>query len=370
MLRYVWRLLVQDKGRLVLSVGGVALALVLIIALDAVFLGAEERSTIYIDRSGADVIVSQAGVRTMHMGSSRLSDSITAQIASIPGVESATPMLFASDLMRVGTSRQSTYIIGLPPDAQAGTPWNVQSGTAMPDPGGAVIDRTIAADAGLDLGDTVAILGTDFRIDGLSSGTSSLTSSVAFIRLADFATVIGQADAISYVFVRTRPDVAPAAVAAAIGAGITGVTVQTRTQFAAEERKLIRDMGVNVIAVMNVFGFLVGLVVMALTVYLSVLARRREFGTLKAIGAGNHRLYAIVLFQALASVTIGVITAIGITLGVGWLLSVLGSTVTLVLGRDALVKAVLAAVVIAAASSLVPAGRIGRLDPAAAFRRG
>lgn len=370
MLRYVWRLLVQDKSRLLLSVGGVALALVLIIALDAVFLGAENRSTVYIDRSGADVIVSQAGVRTMHMGSSRLPASVAVQVAAVPGVESATPVLFASDLVRVGSSRRSTYVIGLPPDAQTGMPWNVQSGKGMPDPGGAVVDRTIATDASLDLGDTVTILGREFRIDGLSSGTSSLTSSVAIIRLADFASVIGEANAISFVFVRTLPDASPVEVAAAIGSSIPGVTVQTRSQFAAEERELIRDMGVNVIAVMNVFGFLVGLVVMALTVYLSVLARRREFGMLKAIGTGNRRLYGIVLLQALASIVLGVIVAIGITIGLGWLLSALGSNVTLALGRDALVKAILAAVVIAGVSALVPAGRIGRLDPATAFKGG
>ena len=72
MIRYAWRGFRQGKVRLLISVGGVALALILIVSLDAVFTGAERRITTYIDHSGADVIVSQAEVRTMHMATSSL----------------------------------------------------------------------------------------------------------------------------------------------------------------------------------------------------------------------------------------------------------------------------------------------------------
>ncbi|MBI5828931.1 MAG: ABC transporter permease, partial [Chloroflexi bacterium] len=57
------RNLFQNKARLVISVGGVALALMLILSLDAIFTGMERRVTAYIDQSGADIFVSQSGVR-------------------------------------------------------------------------------------------------------------------------------------------------------------------------------------------------------------------------------------------------------------------------------------------------------------------
>jgi putative ABC transport system permease protein len=69
------RNLIQNKPRLALSVGGLGLALTLVLFFSAVFDGATSRLTVYIDRAGADVWVAQAGVRTMHMSTSALPSS-------------------------------------------------------------------------------------------------------------------------------------------------------------------------------------------------------------------------------------------------------------------------------------------------------
>ena|SRR6266436_8282711 len=84
MFRYALRNLLQNKIRLVISVGGVALALSLILALDAIMTGVESRLTAYIDHSGADVFVSKAGVRNMHMVSSTLPASAVDKVRVIP----------------------------------------------------------------------------------------------------------------------------------------------------------------------------------------------------------------------------------------------------------------------------------------------
>ena len=76
-------------------------------------------------------------------------------------------------------------------------------------------------------------------------------------------------------------------------------------------------MGSSVVSLMNGFGFLVGLAVMALTVYMATLARRAEFGTLKAIGARNGHLYRTVLAQAYISVGLGLVTALAVALALG-----------------------------------------------------
>ena len=77
MIRLAFRNLFQNKARLVISVGGVALALLLILSLDAVFTGVERQVTAYIDSSGADIMVAQSDVRNMHMASSSLPDSVS-----------------------------------------------------------------------------------------------------------------------------------------------------------------------------------------------------------------------------------------------------------------------------------------------------
>jgi hypothetical protein len=66
------RNLLQDRRRVLLSTGGVAAALLLVLVLGGIFAGAMRQLTGYVDRSGADLVVSQAGVTTMHMGASVL----------------------------------------------------------------------------------------------------------------------------------------------------------------------------------------------------------------------------------------------------------------------------------------------------------
>lgn len=58
MFRVAFRNLFQSWTRLSVSVGGVALAMLLILALDAIVAGSERQITAYIERSGADIIVS------------------------------------------------------------------------------------------------------------------------------------------------------------------------------------------------------------------------------------------------------------------------------------------------------------------------
>src|SRR5574342_604672 len=94
MIRLAFRNLFQNKIRLVISVGGVALALLLILSMDAIFSGVEQRVTAYIDHSGADIWVSQEDVFNMHMASSSLPDSVARKVTTVRGVDAVTPILF------------------------------------------------------------------------------------------------------------------------------------------------------------------------------------------------------------------------------------------------------------------------------------
>src|SRR3989337_1008607 len=98
MLRLAFRNLFQSRARLLISVGGVGLALLLILTLDAIFSGVEQQVTAYIDHSGADVFVSQSGVRNMHMAASSLPASVEKKGKPVPGIEAGTPILYITNL--------------------------------------------------------------------------------------------------------------------------------------------------------------------------------------------------------------------------------------------------------------------------------
>jgi putative ABC transport system permease protein len=366
--RLAVRNLAQNKPRLLLSVGGTGLALTLVLFFGAVFAGATSRLTVYIDRAGADVWVSQEGVRTMHMSSSAILVSVLQDVAAVPGVEEAVPVLYSEDMLEAGGSQYISYVFGVPAGATMGGPWRIVGGAAEPGPGETIIDRAMANRAGVGVGDTVIVLGQPMRIAGLTAGTSSLVSSATFVTMDDFARVRG-GGVISFVLVRSAPGESAAAVAARIRERVRGVTVQTREEFAAQERQLAEDMTGDLINIMNTAGYLTGLAVVALTVYIGTISRRREYGVLKAMGVRNARLYQVVGTQALLSVALGFAAALGITVALTFLVPRVDELVVLSLGVGPVFRTAVIAVLLAGLAALLPARQIAGVEPIAALRR-
>lgn len=368
MMRLAFRNLFQSKARLIISVGGVALALLLILSLDAIMKGIEHQVTAYIDNSGADVWVSQENVRNMHMAYSALPASVTSRVKSLPGVASATPILYLTGYFEVGQERDAAYIIGLPKDVEAGGPWRIVEGKETPDAKEIIIDRGIAKRAGVGIGDTAKVLGEEFTIAGLSDGTAAVTASVAFVSKKDWSRLQANADAVSFVLAKVKPGQSPAAIAAEIEKDVPKVTAQTRQDFASQERQVVKDMSTELITIMNAVGFMIGLAVMALTVYTATLARRAEYGVLKALGARNGHLYRAVLGQAFMSVSLGLVLGFAFTLFLVITVPRMGLPIAMEISGESLLKVSGVSIVIASLSALLPIRQIAELDPAMVFR--
>jgi putative ABC transport system permease protein len=218
------------------------------------------------------------------------------------------------------------------------------------------------------LGDEVEILGKEFEVTGFSEGTASLVNSVAFISMDDFEEMRGSYDTVSFLLVKVSDGESPEVVAGRIEAQVRDVTAQTRNDFAIQERQVIKDMSTDLITIMNLIGFLIGLAVMALTVYTSTLSRRREYGMLKAIGARNTDLYLTVLAQAILSVTLGFLFGLTLTLLLAVVIPMFGSNLLLEVSRVSLLKVGSVSLIIAAVSAMLPIRQIAGLDPAMVFR--
>lgn len=364
------RNLAHNRVRLLASVGGVALALSLTLALEAIYAGVADQLTTYIDRAGADVWVSQPGVRNLHMVASWLPESVVGEVRAIDGVAEASPILYSTDTIAAGNERAVAYVIGLPADASMGGPWDVLEGSDRAGRGEVIVDRGFARKAGARLGDRVTVLGGEATIVGLSEGTASLVNSVAFVSFDDFQAMRGGDPVVSFVLVRTADGASAATVATEIERRVGGVTAQSRETFAAGERRLVTDMSAEVISIMNVIGFVVGLAVVALTVYIATLARRREYGVLKALGARSSVLYRVVLAQAVLSVALGFAIGVGFTGLLGFLVARTDLGLELAITVGSFFKVGLFAAVIGGLAAILPIRQVAGLDPAIVFRRG
>ena len=369
MLQLALRNLLQNKPRLVMSTAGLALALLLILSLDAIFLGAESQISAYIDRSGADVWVSQSDVRNLHMASSTLPLAMADRVRAVPGVASVTPILYVQGMVNTGHDNHLAYVIGLPANPAAGGPWKVTAGTGVPGPGEAVIDRTVAQASGIGVGASVTILTNRFRVVGLTDGTVSIVNSVAFISMADFTRIRGTSEFVSYLLVKVAPGRSPDAVASSIEREVGGVTALSRVAFGNEERRVVEGMSTDLINLMNTIGLLIGLAVLALSIYTATMARRAEYGVLKAMGARNRDLYRVVLTQAAVGVLLGLLVSVALVLTLSAAIPFVRPNLALEVSAMSIAKVAAVALVIGGLAAVLPVRQIAGLDPATIFRR-
>jgi len=159
-------------------------------------------------------------------------------------------------------------------------------------------------------------------------------------------------------------------VSSRIAESVGAVTVQTRGEFASQERQLVGDMSADIITIMNTAGYLTGLAVVALTIYIATVGRRREYGVLKAMGVRNSRLYRIVLFQALLTVAVGLVTGVALTLLLSVLIPRFNELIVLSVSMDSLLRVTVISALIAGVAALLPARQLAGLEPVAIIRRG
>lgn len=370
----VWLLarrnLLRNRVRLAASMGGVALALSLVLALNAIVGGVSAEMTIYIDRAGADVWVAQAGVHNLHMAASSMPDSVVGAVRGVSGVEGASPILYATETVAANGQRQVAYVIGLPTDATMGLASTIRDGKTIPGPGEAVVGEDFARLAHVGIGDSVTIFGRDLRIAGISASEGNLLNTVAFVSFDDFARAERVSNVVSFVLVRTAAGASADDVATTIERSVPGVSALSRPAFAQQERQLVMSMAGDVITMMNAIGFAVGLAVVALTVYIATLSGRREYGLLKALGARGRVLYGVVLAQAGLSVALGFVAALAFTATLALAVPAAGLPLTLSIEPASVISAALVATLIAGISSVLPVRQVAGIDPAIVFKKG
>ena len=216
--------------------------------------------------------------------------------------------------------------------------------------------------------DTVFVGRRPFTVSGVSSLVEGAFSSVAAVNPGDAEELFGQQGSFSYALVTTVPLADAAIVERAIESAAPGVNALTPTEFAAVTRSEIEEEFLPVVAVMVGIAFIVGLAVIALTIYTSTVERSRDYGILKALGASSGQLFAIVIRQSVAVALVGF--AIGLVLGFGggvFIQELVPEFATLYRWQD-LLFVLGAALLMSGIAAFVPIRQVARIDPALVFR--
>jgi putative ABC transport system permease protein len=361
------RALFQDRRRAGLATSGVAAALLLVLMLQGIFDGAMRQVTAYLRANPADVVVSQRGVRTMHMSVSALDPASVEQIRQVDGVAWAEAIHYTTSfLVAADGNQQLSYVIGYDTSTGRSGPQQLIRGRA-PRTREIAVEQVAADRLAVDIGDTVTVLGDRFRISGVFRGGTSVVNSIAFITLDDFAARRGPA--VAYVFAGAVPGIVADDLAVRIAEAVPDATVQTRDDFTGEEAALVRDMSADLMRIMSIVGLLIALAVIGLTLFALTLAKLREHAIVKALGGRTRRLAAVVLAQAAWSVATAIAVATLVAVALGELVERLNPAITIVIEPASVQRVAFAALVVGFLGAIMPLRRVVAVDPASAFRR-
>lgn len=357
------RNLLAEKARLLLSVAGVAFAVLLILLVTSLYRGWSQAGSLFEQIPG-DLWLAQAGTSEPLRTSSYLPARSASAVASLPGVAAAVPVYARRVSVQPNGEQLSVYLLSLAAPSRSSP---AAARRLLPRRGGIVVDRVLASKAGLEVGDTIDVLGRSLRVEGIVPWGNPIFET-GFLNAADARSLLALDRYVSYLLITLEPGASADQVARAARAAVPGSEIHTAASFADATRRLVRQSFLPVVGALVAIGLAIGGAVIALTIYTATIERARDFGVLKAIGADDGFLYRIVVAQ---SVGIG---AVGAALGIS--LSALAASlvrervpefVTDLQARDA-VAVFLVALVVSVAAAFVPVRRISRIDPAMVFR--
>lgn len=363
------RYLLFDRPRLAISAGGVAFAVVLIVLNVALYRGIYEQAGELAHAPPSQLWVTQSGAADP-FASSILPAEVLDEVREVPGVGVAQPLLVRS--MQVGSKANSgmeSLVMALPEGPLLQETAGSFGVSQLPEKGQIVLSDVIARELGAGRGDIVYIGAQPFEVVAASPLVDApFGHGTAFVSAEDGPALFRVPDVFSFLLVVVGGGADVRDVESAIEQRIPGANALTPSEFAATTRREIEEGFLPVLLVLIGIAFVVGLAVVALTIYTSTVERSRDYGILKAVGAKPGQLFGMVLRQSVAVGLLGYGFGVLLSLGGGRLISQAVPEFTTLFRWQDVLAVLVVALLMSAITALVPVRRVARVDPAAVFR--
>jgi putative ABC transport system permease protein len=367
------RNLFHDRVRLAVTLTGVVFAVVLIVVQLGLFVGFSRTTTALVDKSRADLWVVSKNVPYIEQGVP-FSERKLYTVRATPGVAEAEKYIVRfSRWKRDDGQEEAIQIVGVNPESNLGQAWNIVEGRRedLKVDDSVMVDRIYFQKLGVSrLGDSVEIAGRRARVVGLTQGIRTFTTSpyvfTNYRNALDYANL--RDDQTMFILIKAQPGVKVEDLRRRLQAGLTDVDVLTRQQFSDMTRHYwLYTTGAGMAVLMAAgLGLLVGVVVVAQTIYSSTMDHLREFGTLKAIGATNAYIYKVIMRQAAIAAVIGY--ALGISLSILVVHESGKGGANIVLPWQLGVGMLGLTVAMCVAAAFVSINKVTKIDPAMVFK--
>jgi len=371
--RLAWRNLTRDRVRFAITIVGVGFSVVLMALQTALLIGFAITSSSLIDRASADFWIVPKGTRNVDQ-SSDLTERRRYQALATSGVASAEKLIVRFlPWKRPDGGVETVIVVGVDPNSPAVRPWNFIAGSvdSLKIPDGVVIDRLYARKLGIDrIGEVVEINGHRARIVGLTSGVRAFTQAPYIFTAFKTAQIIGEipTDRTTYLLINAKPGADLSKLRERLEHRFPGLDVWKASAFSWQTQKywlLTTGAGAGLVVAAGL-GLIVGIVIVAQTLYAATVERLPEYATLRAMGAGNAYLHWIILKQSSLGAIFGY--ALGMIVAEAVMFMARDGTAALILPWPIVFSLAIITLLMCSGGAIVSIRNLRKVDPAMVFK--
>ena len=307
---YSVRILRSQPLRLALTVGGIALCVVLMLFLLSVYRGVADGSVEYIRQNKTDLWVLQRNATNILRGSSVLFASQGKQIKKISGVKSASPVLLFLSAVKKGNKVATVFLTGYEPNSGIGGPPELIDGRLVRNDREIILDESFAAKYHFKVGDLAQIQGDTLKVVGISAKTNAFVIQYAFVTLHCAQSLIGFPNIVTCYLTKVKEGSDIENVASQIREKVPGIEVYDHETFLQNNIHEMQSGFLPFIYTVASIGVVVLTAILSLLLSINILERRKDFAIMKTLGSPSGFLSRLIIQQALFISSTGTIVAL------------------------------------------------------------
>lgn len=366
------RNLIHDRMRFFVTLIGIVFSIVLVAVQTGLYLGSERLILNMIDHTDADIWIVAKGAESFD-DASKLEGRERYTALSTPGVASASDLVVGfSKWTRDGGGDTAIVIVGVNPGEGQLEPWNVVSGKVddLKLSEAVAVDNSYFRELGVSgVGGTGKIEGVKTRVVAITSGIRSFTTlPYVFTSKRQARTYFRiPSDKSTFITVKVEPGANVKSVQKALAQRFDDAEVKTTQEFRdISKQHWLFNTGAGAALIGGaILGIIVGVVIVAQTLYSSAKDHIREFATLRALGSTAGYIHKVILWQAILSAIIGYVIAIAIDYAIVWASE--GSALPIVATQSQFMWLFVLTVVMCVFSAMAAIVKVTRIDPAMVF---
>ena len=371
----------RNKTRSSLAIVGIAIGIMVIVALGMVTGGLKNSTQSTLKAGAAEITVVQAGSNGFGSSGS-INDSYVADLLNVSGVKDTAGTLRASNTSTGTTSSNSSQagfgegitITGIDTNKLSLAGVDSVNGTAFTNSSTneVIIGKTEAQSLNKTVGDTINLYGKDFTITGTFETGNFMTDNGIMMPLSTLQNLTSNDGKVSNILVKVTDNANVTTVSQSIENAYPN---QLSTTTAASSADRI-NQGLSFIDTaswaISLLAIFIGAVGVINTMIMTVYERTREIGVLKAVGWKDRRILGMILGESIVLTLIAFVVGTVIAIvGVEILLTLVPSVGEIIKPSFAInifLRAFAVAFIVGVIGGLYPAYRASRLSPTEALR--